>query len=432
MTAHIEQLKAQLRQLNELIQNGTLQDEASLQTKARLERELVEAVLASTNADLAAKPALPAAAPAIAQAAVQSKVQEPPAQVSRKLIWGMLAFVVAVGAGGYAWVGNRHAWQVGPGATTAAADGATPAASGAAPHTMTSDQINGMVEGLVAKLKTDPNNAEGWAMLARTYGALGRFPESLPAYKRAIELRPDDAQLYADMADALGVTQGRKLEGEPAKLIAKAISLDLNNFKALFLSGTLAYDKQDFKGAADLWERALQHAPGDNPELRKQIKDALDDARQKAGLPPLPAASLAAVIEPTAPATMPAAEPAPAPAAAVSGQHISGTVSLSKAVQGKVSPEDTVFIFAKAAQGPKMPLAILRKQVKDLPYTYSLSDDMAMSPQMKLSGFSDVIVGARVSKSGQAMAQPGDWQGQSAPVKLGAENVKVEIADAVK
>jgi len=107
-------------------------------------------------------------------------------------------------------------------------------------------------------------------------------------------------------------------------------------------------------------------------------------------------------------------------------------VTLSKALTGKVSPDDTVFIFAKAAQGPKMPLAILRKQVKDLPVAFSLSDDMAMSPQMKLSGFTDVIVSARVSKSGQAMPQPGDWQGQSTPVKLGATQIQIEITEAVR
>lgn len=111
---------------------------------------------------------------------------------------------------------------------------------------------------------------------------------------------------------------------------------------------------------------------------------------------------------------------------------MAGTVSLSKELAGKVSPEDTVFIFAKAAQGPKMPLAIVRKQVKDLPYRFELTDAMAMAPQFKLSGFSDVVVGARVSRSGEAMPQAGDWSGQSQPVKVGTQGMEVRIQDAVR
>jgi cytochrome c-type biogenesis protein CcmH len=86
-----------------------------------------------------------------------------------------------------------------------------------------------------------------------------------------------------------------------------------------------------------------------------------------------------------------------------------------------------VFIFAQAAQGPKMPLAIVRKQVKDLPYPFSLDDSMAMSPAMKISSFPDVVVAARVSKSGNAMPQAGDLEGTSKPVKLGASGLAVVI-----
>ena len=122
----------------------------------------------------------------------------------------------------------------------------------------------------------------------------------------------------------------------------------------------------------------------------------------------------------------------PALAPQSSDASVSGTVTLSKPLQGKASPDDTVFIFAKAAHGPKMPLAILRKQVKDLPVSFDLTDAMAMSPQSKLSGFSEVIVGARISKSGQAMPQPGDWEGHSAPVKTGTKAIQIEIADEVR
>lgn len=423
MSTAIDQLKTQLRQLEELVRSGALPEDQAQAAKARLERQLLDAVMTSPDSS-AGTPGdgQAAGAPSTLSTATLAPAS---ARLSPKVLWSMVAFVAAVGAGGYALVGTPEAWHVGPAANspavTSQADAQGSQAASGAPHTMNQDQINAMVDGLVAKLKAQPQNAEGWAMLARTYAALKRFEEALPAYRKAIEQRPDDAQLYADYADALAVTQGRTLEGEPARLIAKALSLDANNFKALSLSGTIAYEKQDFKAAAALWERAVQHAPADNPDLARQIQGALDDARQRAGLPAQQAAP-----QPAQQATQQDAS------TAVSSKTISGTVTLSQALAGKVSPEDTVFIFAKAAQGPKMPLAIVRKQVKDLPYRFELTDAMAMAPQFKLSGFSEVVVGARVSHSGDAMPQPGDWSGQSSPVKVGTQGLQIDITDAVR
>lgn len=411
MSQDINQLKTQLRQLADLHASGTLPEAAYQEAKTKLERQLLDVVMSGAEA------------PASATAPLVSSAQDAPPKVSRKVLWGMIAFVAATGAVGYYLVGTPGAWQTGPASASMnatandaeATGGHNAAPGGSAPHAMNTDQIKGMVDSLAAKLKAEPNNPEGWAMLARTYAALRRFDEALPAYRKAIEQRPDEAQLYADYADALAVTQGRKLEGEPIKLIDKALSLDANNFKALSLSGTIAYDKQDYKAAASLWERAVQHAPADNPALARQMKAALDDARQRAGLPALKAD--------TTPGSTTGAS---------NHNRIEGTVSLSPQLAGKVAPDDTVFIYAKAAQGPKMPLAIIRKQVRDLPYRFELTDAMAMAPQFKLSGFSEVIVNARVSKSGDAMPQPGDWIGQSGAVKVGAQGVRIDIKDAVR
>lgn len=403
MSSAIDQLKTQLRQLHELAQSGALPEDQAQAAKAKLERQLLDAVMATGEPS--------ASASASAQAASHAGERPSRAKISPKVLWSMVAFVAAVGAVGYKLVGTPEAWQVGPaGNSDMPSASAEQGAGASAPHTMNEDQINAMVESLVAKLKAEPQNPEGWAMLARMYSALRRFDAALPAYRQAIAQHPDEAQLYADYADALAVTQGRKLEGEPLRLIEEALRLDPNNFKALSLSGTIAYDKQDFKSAVSLWERALQHAPADNPDLTRQIQSALDDARQRAGLP--------------------MSSPQPKGAVASTAASVSGTVNLSKALAGKVSPDDTVFIFAKAAQGPKMPLAIVRKQVKDLPYRFELNDSMAMASQLKLSGFSEVIVGARVSRSGDAMPQPGDWSAQTAPVKVGTQDIQIDITDA--
>jgi cytochrome c-type biogenesis protein CcmH len=404
MSATIDQLKQQIRQVDELALAGTLSAEQAAEARAKLEKQLVEAVMAGANS-AASTPAT--AAPA----AVLSSPAEVPPKVSRKLVWGMVAFVVAVGGVGYKLLGTPEALHIGPkgGSDTSAQGGGANADGQSAPHTMNTAEIANMVDGLVAKLKKDPSNVEGWGMLARTYAALERFDEAVTTYRKALSMRPDDADLLADFADALAMVQGRKLDGEPAQAVAKALKIDPNNFKALSLAGTIAFEKQNFKEAADHWQRAVGRAPADNPTLAQQVRSALAEARQRAGLPPEPEASQAAA----------------------SGAHVTGTVTLADALKAQVSPEDTVFIFARAANGPKMPLAIVRKQVKDLPYTFSLDDSQAMSPQMKLSGFPEVIVGARVSRSGQAMPQPGDFAGQSAPVKVGSEGVKIEIASGI-
>jgi cytochrome c-type biogenesis protein CcmH len=106
---------------------------------------------------------------------------------------------------------------------------------------------------------------------------------------------------------------------------------------------------------------------------------------------------------------------------------VSGTVSLTPALRKLADPEDTVFIFARAGEGSRVPLAILRKQVKDLPYSYRLDDSLSMSPAAKLSLAKTVVIGARVSKTGQAAPQPGDFEGLSGPVSVGAKSVEVEI-----
>ena len=112
--------------------------------------------------------------------------------------------------------------------------------------------------------------------------------------------------------------------------------------------------------------------------------------------------------------------------------EVSGTVRLAPALASKAAPTDTVFIFARPASGPRIPLAVLRKQVRDLPAAFRLDDSMAMAPTSKLSDHPQVVVGARISKSGQPAAQPGDLEGLTAPVKLGASGIAVVISSEVR
>jgi cytochrome c-type biogenesis protein CcmH len=272
---------------------------------------------------------------------------------------------------------------------------------------------------LEAKLVKLPENPDGWMMLARSYTELQRFADAVRAYEHLVKLVPNEAQLWTNYADALAMANNQSLLGEPSKLIAKALSLDPENTTALALAGSSDMERGDYVAAITHWEKLISLLPPDYPQIQ-MIHDGINQAREylsqqkggKALLAKLPASS---------------EKPAANPAAAITGK-----VTLSPALLAKTSPTDVVFILARAAEGPKMPLAVLRKQVKDLPMEFTLDDSMAMQPQLKLSGYDKVVVLARISKSGTPMAQSGDLEGTAGVVKPGAKGLNITIDSLVK
>jgi cytochrome c-type biogenesis protein CcmH len=289
-----------------------------------------------------------------------------------------------------------------------------------AAHQFSAEDLNAMTQRLAERLKKEPDNVNGWVTLARTYYSMGRFGEAAMAFEKVVALVPDEASLWADYADALAMAHGRQLSGKPMELVKRALELDPLQWKALAMAGTEAFDRQDYRAAVSLWEKLYESLPADVP-LKQQLAGSIDEARGRAGMPPLAVAAAPAAAKKAAPA----AAPERAPAAA--GAAVAGTVSLSAELKGRVAPDDTVVIFARAAEGPRMPLAMLRVQAKDLPKRFSLDDSMAVAPEFRLSNFQEVVVGARVSKSGSPMPQKGDFEGVSRPVKLGVGDVAVTI-----
>lgn len=287
---------------------------------------------------------------------------------------------------------------------------------------VTTQQIDDMVAGLAAKLEKNPDDARGWAMLARSYYVMQRMPEAVKAYARATEKASDDASLYADYADAVAMDQGRKIEGKALELVDKALKLDPNQPKALAMAGTAAFYRKDFPLALKFWEKLLPMLPPES-EMAKSLVSGIAEARELGGIKG-PAVVAGSALKPA-----PLAEAKPSGSAA--GGSVSGRVTLSPALKGKVSPDDTVFILARAVNGPRIPLAVLRKRVADLPVDFVLDDALAMRPELKISGFGEVIVSARVSKSGNAISQSGDFQGASGAVKVGAEGVAIQIDRAI-
>ena len=376
--------KRQLADLEQAHAAGTLSQAQRDAERASLERRLLDMLLhdSAVAASSAAKPAW-------------------------SLIVGVTVLVLVIAIGGYTYKRSANP----PQGDEEGADGVPNQA-----------QVAAMVEQVAERMKQNPNDADGWAMLARAYSMMQRNDDALAAYQKAIALGKEDAGLLVDYADTLAVKNQHSLQGEPMALITRALKLDPDHIKGLALAGADAFERKDFALAAKYWGRIQAVGPPDDA-LVQRVAASLQEARKLAGLP-----------DQAAPAVAQSKPPAQADtgAAAAGGPSVSGTVSLSPELRAQTSPEDTVFIFAKEAPNGRMPLAAERKQVKDLPYQFILDDSKSMSPQARLSGATQVVVSARISKSGNAIAQPGDLQGQSAPVALGAKDLRIDIREVLK
>ena len=286
------------------------------------------------------------------------------------------------------------------------------------------DNFSSVLENLIARLKDNPNDIEGWIMLGRTYAIMERYTEASNTYEKLVELVPDNPQILSDYADVLAMKNQGSLAGKPTELIHAALRIDPQYPKALALAGTAEFEQKKFAQAAEHWEKLLAVIPADS-QLAKSVKDSIDEAKSLAsGNKVIASASQ----ENKAPQQISNQSEKPVEAATPSSAiAISGQVTINENLASKASPNDTLFIYARAKTGPKMPLAILRLKASDLPATFTLTDDMAMTPTMKMSSFPEVVIEARISKSGQAVPASGDLQGFSQPVKIGNNNIAIVI-----
>lgn len=264
------------------------------------------------------------------------------------------------------------------------------------------------------RLEQTPDDGVGWALLARSFAEAGRHAEAASIYETAMSQIPDDPQLLADYADALGVLQGRRLDGRPYQLIQQALKIDPNHVKALRLAGTAAFDRKEYGQAVRYWERAGANLPVNGAmEVRQELLAGIAEAEELArGEVTMSKASGASPI-PKAPAKQ--------------AEAISGTVSVAPGLSGKRASTDTLFVFARGVGGPPMPVAIVRMAAREFPVTFRLGDSDSPMPARKLSEAGDVVIVARLSKSGEAMPKKGDLEGVSRTVRPGASQVAVVI-----
>lgn len=268
---------------------------------------------------------------------------------------------------------------------------------------VSAEDFAAMTEKLAERMRNDPGDPIGWLMLGRAYKALERYPEAVDALAEADRRRPADAEIMVEYAEALAQMSGT-LAGQPRRLLERALTIAPNDAKALTMAGGAAFEAHEYRKAIAYWEKLSIQIPKDS-DLGQALAAGIERAR-----------------------TLEAGGTAEAPVEHNAAQGaISGRVSLAAELKDNVAPNDTVFIFARAAQGARMPLAIVRKQVKDLPTTFALDDSSAMNDQARLSRAGEVIVTARVSRSGNATPASGDLQGESKVVAPGANGVMITI-----
>ncbi len=279
-----------------------------------------------------------------------------------------------------------------------------------APHPLPGEGGTPSVAEMIARLETrlqeTPDDANGWFTLANAYMAIQRFPDAAATYAKVRGLVGDNPDLLVRQADALAMAAGGVLQGEPERLVLQALAHDPAHPTGLWLAGLAANRRGDNRKALEYWRRAEPLFVNDaesHAELQQLIARA-----EGAGETATPARDSKAAIKLTV------------------------NVSLADTLAEEVSPGDTLFILARAMRGPPMPLAVSRRQVGELPLTVTLDDSMAMMPSLQLSKFEEVRVIARISKSGDAIANSGDLFGEVAPVATtGGGPVNIEIAQRV-
>lgn len=271
-----------------------------------------------------------------------------------------------------------------------------------------------MIQKVEEKTKADPNDAQAWSILAKTYAAVGHWPEALTAYEKAYKLKPDQAAILSGYAEVLAITNNRVLAGKPIELVMQALEKDPNDIKGLELAGIHAFQEKGYAKAAYYMKQLYKQLPPESPyaqdilaaqkEAESMVKGALT------GLDNL-------------------ADPAAAKedkAASGHGAMIRGKVDISPALKAKVTDKDPIFLFARAAGGGA-PVAAIRATASQFPLEFMLDDSMAMNPNNKLSNFKEVSLVARVAKSGQVTGGPGDFEGALEKVKVGTTGVKLTI-----
>lgn len=296
-------------------------------------------------------------------------------------------------------------------------------------------QIDEMIDRIEQRTREHPDDGEAWAMLAEARKMQGRHDEAIVAFARATERFPDDARLLTDYAESVALRAGGEFAGQPIELLERALAVDADEPKAVALMGAAQYRLGNLPRARS-YLRQLQGflEPGSEEAMQiaailQRIEGEIAGPTGARETPPRMEAAGAAGIGPSAPA--PGAPVAPmAPAA--SAPTFDGTVSVAPALAERAQRGGTLFVIARASGGSPVPIAVLRVPAPDFPTSFRLDDSNAMDPSRGLSGTDPVDLEARLSRSGQAMREPGDLYGRIENVRPGSDELRIVLDRVVE
>ena len=281
-----------------------------------------------------------------------------------------------------------------------------------------SPDVDKIARQLKKEMESNPTDPKGWYMLGRAYMMINSIPDAVDSFEKSLALRPDSAETMLSLADALSMDNEGQLTGKPRELVKKALTIEPQNVTALWLAGMAASQEAEYQEAISQWQKVLPFIDN-KPEEKNAVLGLIEEAQKRLG------------DNGTNQLTENINDQIKEEASKNNNKSIKLKITLSSEFTEKVSPEDLVFVYAKAMNGPPMPLAAARRLVKEFPIDLILNDEMAMIPNMKLSSYEMVIVGARISKSGQAIASDGDLFTEKTNISLG-DSISLEIDQIYK
>ena len=272
-----------------------------------------------------------------------------------------------------------------------------------------SQEIEKMLAVVEKEIKENPDDVEGRIALAQVYVELERYSDAATVYLELNKLRPDDPDVLVNYAEALARSHGNRLTGKPTELLNAALKIEPKHGRALWLAGFAEQQAENKEGALSHW-RHLLAGMEEGSEVFQHLENLISELESGTPTPEVVTSNQSAAVQ----------------------QSIQVKETLSPEFLNKVDPNTTLFIYARASEGPPMPLAVHKGLAKDLPITVTLDDSMAMMPQMSLSSFPKVIVGARLSSNGQPQGQSGDYEGYSDTIEVSTNPVVDILINSVK
>ncbi len=373
----------QLKEMEADKENGLLSEEQFKATKLELESRLAEDALSA---------------------------EETPKTVStihRTLGYGLGVLLTSASFGLYFWLGNPMSMVSATGMEPAAAHPDMSASQG-------DHDFQKMIERVEEKIRANPDDGNAWALLAKSYAATSQWPQALQAYEKAIQFLPHDASVLSGYAEALAIKNNRSLNGKVVKLVKKALESDPNDIKGLELAGVMAFQDKNYAKASNYFKRLHALLPPDSQYAQDILgaQKKADSFLEKNG-----------TTETANPAMEP---PAGKPTGNASVATIKGIVDIAPELKSSLSANDVLFVFARSPGGGP-PVAALRASANQLPLEFELNDSMAMNPSNSLSQQKEVMIVARISKTGSAIGQSGDMEGTQSGVKVGTAGLKIQI-----